>query len=211
MRVHIGYLPVDVTREEVESLLAFAGVAYWALSFKKRHNRTSAYFTVSRREEYSHVSSILHNSHFRGFRLHVERQASEHISAEHPLVVICNLPYHWGLPAVEYLRRLTRLSAYGEAMQPLEDGLGIGRFRCSSPASAQETVDMLNGTTYGGITIDVEWTNGDGSAPAQGAQATAETMSSSILEATAAPAEVMRLRRWTQRNQASSLQPKAIR
>ncbi|BGO92399.1 hypothetical protein NBRC10512_007481 [Rhodotorula toruloides] len=188
MRVHIGDLPVDVTREEVEALLAFAGVAYWALDLKRRCNRTSAYIRLSTREEFARISSVLHNSHFRGRRVRVEREAPSHISAEHPLVVIRNLPSHMGLHVVHNLGRLTRLGAYGEAMQPLEDGSAIGRFRVSSPVTAQEAADMLNGMLIDGLTISADWTNGDGSAPSRAPQSTADAVGGQLASFTATAA-----------------------
>ncbi|BGP33069.1 hypothetical protein JCM10296v2_004858 [Rhodotorula toruloides] len=73
-------------------------------------------------------------------------------------------------------------------MQPLDDGSAIGRFRVSSPVTAQGAADLLNGMMIDGVAISADWTNGDGSAPSRPPQSAADAAGGQLASFTATAA-----------------------
>ncbi|GAA5890669.1 hypothetical protein JCM6882_000618 [Rhodosporidiobolus microsporus] len=166
IRIRIGNLPANTSRDEIIHILRTAGTPISNLRTVSTQSgsATDGYGTLPSRSAWSVAFERLHLSFYNGSRIYLDRdrpdfQASAEERARHPVVVLDALPPRMDVDAVMRLGRTSRCGLYGVTADPVEkDGQQFtrGTFRTSSPAAANDAARQLNGAEVEGRRI-VSW------------------------------------------------------
>ncbi|BGP41037.1 hypothetical protein JCM10449v2_005006 [Rhodotorula kratochvilovae] len=174
-RLRIGNLPLDVKREEVEEILASAGITMHNLHLTPLRDTTSAWLTVSSASDQERLMSRFHKCEFRGQSLYVERERLERPLPCHPLVTLRGLE---ASETVETASWLVRKMGLGSLVTDVKRAEEYGRatatafIRVHSPASAEATVRHFDLQKLKGNTVSASWTRMDVPAPSSSSAGT---------------------------------------
>ncbi|BGP17174.1 hypothetical protein JCM10213v2_005190 [Rhodosporidiobolus nylandii] len=140
--VHVGHLPACTSRPDLQAVLAKLALTPSSGIRTKQHGPCrSFHFSVRSKADYLTLRSSLHGQDAEGRSVVVEREAPS-FDPSHPVVHVKGLGDEYPLDELEQLARKTGSGAYDCEVVSREEGKG--RFRCASPAAAEEALAFFN-------------------------------------------------------------------